>query len=263
MSPCGWTITQCGCGACWDTYTPAVQASASALATTIMWAATGRQFGKCSITVQPCQRAELLPEYQTWPVSFDGYTQGPYIAGGVWHNSCPSSGDACSCDPGKCGVVLQGPTTTADITQVVVAGAIVNPAAYIVVDGHTLLRVDGICWPTCSDVTNQLTPDFEVTYNVGLPIPLAVQTATERLACEYAKACAGAPCALPLNMRSLTRQGVEVQITDIPASSLEDKRGIIRTGIREVDMVIAIFNPHSSTRRPSVLSMDLPAPRRM
>lgn len=259
MSPCGWAVSNCACGTCWNDSTPAVQATASALAIMTMWAATGRQYGKCELTVQPCSRQALLPDYQTYPVAYEGLDSGPYISGGEWHNSCDTSESPCSCSPdGRCSVLLQGPTTKADITSVTVAGVLVPAASYVVVNGNTLVRTDGTCWPTCSSLTSQAPPDFVVVYDVGLAIPDAVQAAVERLACEYAKACTGGPCALPQNLRSLTRQGVEIQIADFP-----DDPNLIRTGIRMIDNVIIAVNPHNHARRPSVMSPDLPLPRRM
>jgi hypothetical protein len=258
-APCGWTITKCGCGACWDTYTPMVKATASALATMIMWAATGRQFGRCQITVQPCARKTLLSEYQTYPVEYGEYTSGPYISGGVWYNDCSGIESTCSCSvDGTCSVLLEGPTTTAGIVSIMIAGVALPATSYVVVNGNTLIRTDGQCWPSCPSLTNQTIPAFEVTYLVGLPIPDAVQAATERLACELAKACTGGPCVLPQSIKSLTRQGVEVAIESLP----EDPN-MIRTGIKEVDLVIMSMNPYGLMQRPTVLSLDMPMPRRV
>lgn len=260
MSPCGWTVTKCGCGACWDSYTPEIRATASANAALVMWAATGRQFGQCQITVQPCVRHELLPEYQTYPVAYEQYGNGPYISGGVWHNECPTLDEStCSCSiDGRCSVLLDGPTTTAGIVSITLAGVALAPGSYVVINGNTLVRTDGQCWPSCPSLTTQTIPDFEVTYLIGLPIPPAVQAATERLACEFAKECKGTPCALPQSMKALTRQGVELEVTSLP-----DDPTLIRTGIRQVDLVITAMNPHSLTRRPRVLSLDMPTPRRV
>jgi hypothetical protein len=260
MSPCGWTITKCGCGSCWDTYTPQVRATATALATLTMWAATGRQFGRCQITVQPCVRRELLPEYQTYPVEYDGYMSGPYISGGVWHNDCPGAEEqSCSCSvDGRCSVLLDGPTTTGGIVAITISGVSLPAGSYVVVNGNTLVRTDGQCWPSCPSLTSQNPAQFDVTYLVGLAIPTAVQAATERLACEYARACKGGTCVLPQSLKTLTRQGVEVQVADLP-----DDPKMIRTGIREVDNVIIAMNPNALMSRPRVLSLDLPSPRRV
>src|SRR5512143_940119 len=47
-APCGWTIDT-GCCSTWDTYSAQVQADATDYATTVMWSATGRQFGACQV----------------------------------------------------------------------------------------------------------------------------------------------------------------------------------------------------------------------
>jgi hypothetical protein len=252
-APCGWTVTDCGCGSgCWSSTPPAAAAYAADTAAAIMWAATGRRYGQCAVTVEPCTRGEET-FYQTYPLAEVGAgSTGPYISGGIWHNSC--GGGSCGCS-GRCEVALAGPTSTAAITAVTVAGVIVPPAAYVVYDGYLLTRVDGGCWPTCRDYSDPATA-FTVEYLRGDPIPDHVQAAFERLACELAKACTGGDCALPQRVRSMTRQGVEIQMVD-----LADEAGRIRTGIATVDQIIEAENPRGLQQRPSVLSPDLPAPR--
>jgi len=155
-------------------------------------------------------------------------------------------------------VLLAGPTTTAGIVSITIAGVVLAPGSYVIVDGNTLVRTDGQCWPSCPSLTSQTVPDFEVTYLVGLAIPPAVQGAAERLACAFAKGCKGGACALPQSLRTLTRSGVEAVVVDLP-----DDPTLIRTGIREVDMVITAMNPHGLMQRPTVLSLDMPMPRRV
>lgn len=251
--PCGWSVTACPCGTtAWADYAAAVQAYASVTAAAILWAATGRRYGQCSVTVEPCSRVED-PLYQTYPLAEVGSAAaGPYISGGVWHNSC--GGGACGCS-GRCEVALAGPTSTAAVTSVTVDGVAVPAGAFVVYDGYLLTRIDGECWPTCRDYSDPTTA-FVVTYLRGDPIPDHVQAAFERLACELAKACAGGDCALPQRVRSMTRQGVEIQMVD-----LADEAGRIRTGIAAVDQVIDAENPRGLQQRPTVLSPDLPAPR--
>lgn len=262
MEPCGWVVNRCGCPGeqCWDNHLPAVRERAAALATGHMWAATGRRYGLCEITVQPCNPRSAPPLYQTWPVdSFgggggdgDGAYLLPMIEGGTWYNRC---GAGCSCRA-RCEVPIPGPTTTAHITQVTVAGETVAPGAYQVHDGHLLVRVDGQCWPTCVDYNRQDPPDFTVTYTRGEPVPADVQAATEMLACEYARACTGGECRLPQRLSRLSRQGVEVTVAEFT-----EWGDLVRTGISEVDRAIWAHNPHRLQGRPQVLSPDVPTPR--
>lgn len=252
MAPCGWTLTSCGCGSCWDSYSPDVQTRAAALAAYVMWAATGRQYGKCPITVRPCNPTPVDPLYVEPPLLLvdDSLSLTGFLVGGC--------GGGCSC-ASRCEVALSGPTTKADVSSVKINGDTVDPDAYQVHNGYLLVRVDGTCWPTCNN-PGQEVAGFEVTYQRGLAIPTAVQSAYEVLACEYAKACADrSGCRLPSRLRSLTRQGVEVEVEPAAVAT-----GIGRdwsTGIDEVDRVISAVNPHRRAERPVVYSPDLPPPR--
>lgn len=254
-APCGWSVSQCACGV-WGDYSAAVQATASSLAIGVMWMATARRYGQCTVVVQPCVRPALMRDYQTYPVDRADYG-GAYVSQGQWHNSCSGSEDNEGCCTG-CEVELDGPTSTAGITQVTVDGVIVPPASYLVQNHHLLVRTDGECWPTCVNFSQQAPPQFEVEYLKGSPIPPHVQTALEKLACEWAKACAGGDCALPRRLRSLSRQGVEAVVEE-----LSTRPGEIRTGIPEVDMIIALENPNGLPMAPAVWSPDLPHPRVM
>lgn len=254
--PCGWEITACGCGSCWDTYTPEVRSTAAALAIRTMWMATARRYGQCDVVVQPCPKPALLREYQTYPVDHPDYG-GAYLHQGRWHNGCSGSDEDAGCCSG-CEVELDGPTSTAGITLVTVSGVVVPAGSYEVMNGHILVRTDGECWPTCINYSTQTPPQFQVEYKKGEAIPVGVQRATERLACEYAKACTGnSSCALPSRLRSLSRQGVEMTVEEL---STEDP-GRIRTGIPAVDAIIALENPHGRTQRSLVLTPDMPLPR--
>jgi hypothetical protein len=142
------------------------------------------------------------------------------------------------------------------VDEVLVDGTVIPASAYRVdVTGgaYLLVRIDGLCWPTCQNFTagEDETGAFVVTYGYGLALPLALQVATALLACEYAKSLTGGPCKLPTKMTRLSRQGVEVELEP---PSPEDGR----TGIREVDDVIQALNPSKRQRPPVVLSLDLP-----
>ena len=206
----------------------------------------------------PCiQRGEGIA-YQTWPVAPGlgglGVPGGPFLFAGQWFNS--GCATAC-CGNSACAVVLRGPVASVD--EVLVDGEVVPASAYRVdVTGgaYLLVRVDGACWPVCQRMDREPDEDgtFEVTYGMGVPLPLALQVATALLACEYVKALtpseAGA-CRLPAKMTRLSRQGVEVELeAPAPADG--------KTGIREVDDVVATLNPGRRQRPPVLLSPDLP-----
>jgi hypothetical protein len=153
-------------------------------------------------------------------------------------------------------VWLPGPV--ASVVEVVVDGVVVDPGNYRVDNREWLVGLNGQCWPECQNL-NLESPDegtFEVTYTRGKPLPVAGQIAAGELACEFIKACAGQPCALPANLSSLTRQGVEVTMVD-PTNEVTS--GL--TGIRNVDLWIQAVNPNRLQARPRVWSPDLDAPR--
>lgn len=259
-APCSWTIdedagTRCGCagGKCWTGYSPAVRARASALAAHWMWAATGRRYGLCEVSVLPCNPGPVEPLYQEYGLA--GSPGGVDIIGGQWRNV--PCGGGCSCSAtAPCEVELPGPVDS--ITEVLVDCALVSPDAYRVYGRRLLTRLDGECWPSCQSYASEF-PAFEVIYMRGVAVPDHIQYAYETLACQLAKACNGAEdCALPQRMRTLTRQGVTLEVATEEAQSVGGK---LRTGIKAVDDVVAADNPYGLTERPRVSSPDLPGVR--
>lgn len=263
-APCSWPDPTEFCCTEWDTYSADLQSQAIEFATYIIWAATGRQYGLCEMTVRPCGRqCEGCSAGWFW----DGFgTWTPYIWNGQWHNCwCGSSGPGgcCTCDP-DCQVYLPGPVYS--VTGVRVNGESLPVSGdggfnYFVLDKQWLIRVDTEeCWPDCSD--QNLAPGdpnaFEVTYLRGLPVPNVLVRAVGMYACEYAKACLGQPCQLPSRATNISRQGVSISMVDIN-DVLE--RGL--TGVWQVDQLIMMINPHGIKGRPRFYSPDLPEGRQI
>ena len=261
--PCDWPINT-NCCPDWDTYTPGLQSDATAWATEVLWALTGRRFGECTVLARPCGGGCHNGGYMTWPVYLSGNSGAvgatwiPFVDGaGVWRN-CACVG-ACSC-AARCEVWLPGPV--ASITEVVVDGVIVPSTAYRIDNGNILVRQDGECWPECQDFNlSAVDPDtentFVVTYTRGTPVPMAGQIAAGMLACDFAKSCTTG-CKLPGNLASLTRQGVEVTMAD-PTDELN--AGL--TGVHFVDQWIRAVNPNELGSRSRVASLDVSLPREM
>lgn len=254
--PCNWALDT-SCCPDWDTYAPAVQSAATAWATYLLWALTGRQYGACSVSVRPCGKpCAGFSGYQTWPVGPSSGSGSPWMApfvdNGVWRNCVCSGG--CSCRA-ACEVILQGPVAVID--EVMIDGVVLDPSAYRVdrdERGSVLVRVDGECWPECQDM--DAAPDaagaFTVTYQQGVLVPRAGQIAAGMLACQFVKACAGGDCVLPQQLQSLTRNGIQVEVLDASADP-----AAILTGIAEVDRWIRAVNPANLRMRPRVLSSDV------
>lgn len=254
--PCNWAL-DLSCCPDWSTFAPAVQSAATAWATYLLWTLTGRRYGPCSLSVRPCgPKCEGMGGYLTWPVGAPSSSGSgspwmiPFVDNGIWRN-CGCAG-ACSCRA-RCEVLLTGPVAVID--EVKIDGVVLDPSAYRLDNGSTLVRTDGECWPECQDMN--VGPDdvgaFVVTYQQGVPVPRAGQIAAGKLACQFAKACAGdGDCVLPQELQSLTRNGVEVSVVDpsvLPESIL--------TGIADVDRWVRAVNPASLSQRPRVLSPDL------
>lgn len=259
--PCAPWPLDTSCCSEWSTYDPSLQTAATAWASEILYALSGRRFGTCPVTVRPCgSNCRRGFGWMTWPVTLDGGSADaaggwfPYVdAAGVWRN-CACVG-ACSC-AARCELILPGPV--ASITEVSVDGVVVAPSGYRVDNGRILVRTDGECWPECQDFneSSELAEDtFFVTYERGEAVPVGGQIAAGKLACEYAKACTTG-CKIPGNLASLTRQGVEVQVLD-PAATLTDGY----TGIHDVDLWLRSVNPFKRVQRPRLYSPDLDYPR--
>lgn len=257
MMPCAWEVAvPAELCSTWDDYSQTTKDSALWLASTWLWAATGRQYGVCPVSVRPSQSlrgGEIL--YQSFPVAPGlgglGEPGGPFLFGGRWFNSGCAS--AC-CGNNACAVVLRGPV--AEVFAVWVGEEEIPESAYRVdVAGgvYLLVRLDGECWPTCQTMTAAPgeAGSFEVTYGLGHPVPEALAIATAQLACEYGSLITGGACKLPARMTQLTRQGVTVEV-EPPAPG----EGL--TGLPMVDNIVTALNPNGRKSPPLLLSPDLP-----
>lgn len=258
--PCStWDVDPSALGVCpaWDGYTAEIKEAALQLASFWLWAATGRRFGPCPVTVRPLQsRRGEGPAYRTFeviPSSQEGLglAGGPFLFGGRWFNAGCAS--AC-CGASACAIVLRGPVYAID--EVRVDGETIPASAYrvdVANGAYLLVRIDGECWPACQNMATE--PDevgsFEVAYEVGEAIPAVLALAAGALACEYGKHLTGGACSLPAKMKRLSRQGIEIEVdTPDPASD--------KSGIKLVDDVVAMLNPSGRKAPLRVMSPDLP-----
>ncbi len=115
------------------------------------------------------------------------------------------------------------------------------------------MRLDGEEWPTCQDM-NALPSEegsFVVRYLPARAVDRLGAVAAGYLACEFAKACAGKKCSLPLGTTSVTRAGVTMTL--IPGAF---PNGV--TNIPVVDAYILTVNPNKLKQGPSIFSLDMP-----
>lgn len=253
---CGWNVEPAGLCSNWATLTEAQQNTAMRIATSVMWAATGRRFGPCQLTLRPCQSKEWAEQYRAYPAWWTGGSNGsagffPVLYAGEWTNC--GCGVGCCCRP-HCEIILPGPV--ASIVEVMVHGEVVPSTDYrvdVAEGSWRLVRMSGGCWPTCQNL-NELADGahaFAVTYTRGTAVPQSVLDATGLLACEFGKQLAGADCGLPPRLQSMTRQGVTAEfiVNEIDVNTFQ-------TGINLVDMVIRAQNPSRRTRPPLIISPD-------
>lgn len=253
VGPCGWTIPDPLCCPDWAGTDAAIKSAAADYAATILWAATGRQFGLCEVTVRPCGMRRC-PDGggEFWGYDQSGGTWVPYIFNGQWFNC--GCGPSCCCEP-HCQVRLMGPVNS--IVEVTIGGIAVDPDTYRVDDNHWLVRTAGECWPQCADLdTDDGDNVFEVTYMRGDPVPNALLRAASTVECEWAKACTGGDCRLSNRVTSVARSGITIDMVD-PNQLLES--GL--TGMWEVDTVIRAFNPDRLNKRLKIWAPELNVPR--
>lgn len=250
QAPCNWTIDT-GCCATWAEYSADLKARATRYATLVLWAATGRRYGTCEVTVRPCGKSWSNELTGTWSLAGSDGDWTPYVASGVWRNCWGGCAGTCCCEP-QCQVWLPGPV--AEVLTVVVDGVAVADDTWRVDNRQWLVRTDlEECWPACGDMNvDSGVGLFEVLYLLGRTVPPALLDAAGTLACEFAKACTGGACRLPSRATTVARSGVTVTLVDVD-QLLDD--GL--TGITEVDMVIRALNPFKRKSRPRLYSPDL------
>jgi hypothetical protein len=252
--PCaGWTPNTALCSK-WGTFSAPIQQYALRVATRVIWAATGRQFGLCAETVRPCWSPQA-PLYQAYPVGYygEGYWTLLGTSGGgvqlIGASGCACS-SACQCSPPSIAL----PPVVDSITSVVIDGVVLDPSKYRLAAGY-LIRMDGLSWPTQQDLAAAAgaVNTWSVTYQRGQAVPDDLQDAAGMYACQVGAAASGGSCQLPNRVQSVTRQGVD--ITYVNETDYLDHN---RTGYDAVDSIIATYNPHGLQQRPRVLSPDMP-----
>lgn len=259
--PCGWTPTPIPGGPCCsDAATdPAIVTQANAIATAVIFALTGRQYGACPVTVRPCLPQTCPPMQLSRLIYWDsrasrGYNNGnlgvlsfvPTLLNGQVYNLncglCPTN--CCTCEP-SCRVLLPGPIQS--ITNVTKDGVVVAPANYTVYNGNELAFITDPLNPSiaaCPGCQNYDLPlgqvgTWSVTYNIGTPVPNEANFAAGLYALEVAKSLLGdKSCGLPERVQAVTRQGISTVYFD-PTKLLN--MGL--TGLTMVDQLVAVMNP--------------------
>lgn len=234
---------------------PEVTGQAVQMATEVIWALSGRQFGFCVETLRPCRRECFDTLWSGFwnELRFPG-TNGfvqPALIGGQWFNlACGGCGDGCSCSRVSEAIL---PAPVHRIIEVKIDGSPLATGAYRVDNNRFLVRTDGGEWPLCNNLAeNDTEPGtWSVTAEFGTSVPEGGAWAVGELACELIRARLGGDCRLPANVTQLVRQGVTIQMPDV--TNLFVRR---QTGLYLVDLFLATWNPGRLIRRAGTYSVD-------
>lgn len=251
------------------------------MAVEILYARTGRQFGSsCDIRVRPCfGDCNGSDGYGWWfngPVPL-GYN-GPFYpfrgADGEIRNwrGC-GCGPRCHCGPELCQIQLPGPIF--DINYVRIDGQVLSRNSYFSLDARYLtLNTQNFkadhpaladkyddCWPRCQDFTKSTDKPlddnqdntFVIAYSTGTAVPAIGSAAVTELMNHFAGMCGGCGCGTEArqNLRSLSRQGVDLEFAD-PQQVFTDGR----IGLPISDLFVQTYNPNKLPRPMRVLSPD-------
>lgn len=215
----------------------AAQDNAVDLASHIMWALSGRQYGLIEVVARPCsQYAQHFGYIETLRVLQDYDTWMDIGCGCV--GSCTITGPRV--------VHLPGPVHS--VSSVSVSGVVLASDDYTL-EGDALYRASGASWPR----QNLGAPlggagTWSVTYLQGVPAPRGVAALTGALARELIAVCTeDMECRLPRTVTGASRRGVSY---DFDPSSLLSAG---KTGLPEVDMWLSSVNPNKLTAAPEVL----------
>lgn len=219
-----------------------------AMATDILWAATGRRWRGGPLAAEAVLRAATpRPGEAGWPYSRTwgrcGCNAGASASGPRWADTPHGHHEPVA-------IRLPHPDVVA-VSAVTVDG---QPFVGWQLDGAWLTRTDGHGWSMCRDTT-------VVTYTYGRPPPDAARMACVELAVELGIAGADDPgehrCRLPMRVQSLTRQGITYEAID-SATYLDE--GL--TGITSIDLWLRSVNPYGRRQAAQLWSPDIVRARR-
>lgn len=134
-------------------------------------------------------------------------------------------------------------------------GVALDPSAYRLERRGRVVRLDGLAWQRntfglpCAAGSGVETI---VTYTAGEMPPIEGRMAAAALADELMKSCNGQTCALPAQVTSFARRGVQVELTD-----LED---FMKSGATGIPIVDHFLRTHSAFA--NMPTMGDPAKRR-
>ncbi len=253
--PCEWPWCEPLCCPEWEQATEAERERAKNRAIYLLWAATGRQYGRCPVTIRPCRRSCI--DTNTVRGNWTGNTWTPVLNDGKWYNvQCGCAPHRCSCTD-VCEIDLEG--WYPEPIRVEIDGETIPLHRFRVANGRRLVWQGDGCFPECQDLSRPLGEPgtWAITYLRGLPVPMGGADVTAELACEYLLSCnpdTADQCRLPVEiLESANRQGLQLDF-DKPAP------GSGKFGIRPVDDWVAAANPGGLYEPVDYFSPDVARP---
>jgi len=261
-----WPVSYAGtgCSAFDQSGMEQVQEFYEQIAVELLWNWTNRVFGTRREIIRPSRVVTpwrpstfegLGPEAAYWEL---GNTYGwgwlPVYSPYGWLSlRCGLCGAiACQCGESLKALHLPGPVEI--VHEVKIEADVLDPAAYRLDYGHTLIRQDGETWPSFQDLIEPLGSPrtWSIDYTHGIPVPYGGQLAAGLLACELYKAAQGdETCGLPSRVQSIARQGVSMELVQTTFAEAQDGR----TGIWAIDSwIAAVTKPRAFA---SVASPDI------
>jgi hypothetical protein len=147
------------------------------------------------------------------------------------------------------------PPPVSGIGDVKVDGVTLDPATdYRVDDYRKLIRLGGLEWPVCNDLSKDDTEvgTWSVEVIVGQPLTPLGEMALGELALQFIKLLlCDKSCALPKPVQSLSRQGISMNFLDPNQVFLNG-----RVGLHLCDMFIGTTNPNGLKTRSRVYDVD-------
>lgn len=197
-----------------------------------MWVALAYPtLGPCERTVYPC-----LNRGTYWPSAQRRYTM-------LRAGAC----DCCGCDA----VWLEGPV--ADVTEVIVDGDVVDPGDYELHANFKLVRVNG-SWPAGGGPVSDQA--FQITYEMGAPVPTLVRDAVVELTNElWLSRCGEHDGRIPNAVSSLSTPGVGMSFRRNEVAKAAREAG---ESLPKVYQALSTYNPTAARLRTFVWSPDAP-----
>lgn len=275
-APCEWPVPDPTCCTVWETADPEAKQRAVDTAVFLLWAATGRAYGRCSTTIRPCAQRCTASDWAPrpdgrwavagWFSAVAGLMPDARWDGVACVRGCASS---CSCDSAV-GVALPG--WLPEPTEIRIDGQVVPLDEFRVDDGRWLMWQDacgtvgcGHRFPACQNLRlpTSCAGTWAVTYRHGIPVPVAGQLAASELACELLKSCtpgSAGECRLPTNVKAIHRQGVDIEY-DTGTPTAAGAAAQVRFNIPAVDLWVTAVNPFGISQPATAWSPDQVSPR--